>query len=211
MSTLLTYDWIAFFITFFSTMFLLGELLVRMKGVFALLGIGFITVYFSSYLEPDMFFLMGAMYLLGLALLIVDGKFVNDGTLGTIGAVIMVLSVSLSAPSWGAGLYSASGVVLGGLSSLVFLKVFPKRQMWSKVALNDQLSSELGYNSMNETYRALIGENATAVTDMRPTGTIEVKGKEYSATTNGKWLEKGEQLTVEDADGTRILVTKTET
>nr|WP_076556895.1 NfeD family protein [Salimicrobium flavidum] len=207
---MLTYDWVAFFITFLSTMFLLGELLVRMKGVFALLGIGFITVYFSSYLEPDMFFLMGAMYILGLALLIVDGKFINDGTLGTIGAVIMILSVSLSAPTWGAGLYSASGVVLGGLSSLVFLKVFPRRKMWSKLALNDQLSSERGYNSMNETYRALIGEEGVAVTDMRPTGTIKVKGEEYSASTNGKWMEKGDKITVENADGTRILVKKVE-
>lgn len=152
------YDWIAFFVTFFSTMFLVGELLVRMKGVFALLGIGFITVYFYSYLEPDMFFLMGAMYVLGLTLLIIDGKFVQDGTLGTIGAVIMVLSVSLSAPSWEAGLYSASGVVLGGFSSLIFLKVFPKRQVWGKVTLKDQLSSEMGYNSMNEAYKSLIGK-----------------------------------------------------
>ncbi|SDI95100.1 NfeD family protein [Salimicrobium halophilum] len=205
---MLAYDWIAFFVTFFGTMFLIGELLVRMKGVFALLGVGFITVYFYSYLEPDMFFLMGAMYVLGLTLLIVDGKFVNDGTLGTIGAVIMVLSVSLSAPSWGAGLYSASGVVLGGFSSLVFLKVFPKRQVWGKVALKDQLSSEMGYNSMNETYKSLIGREGTAVTDMRPTGTIQVDGEEYSATTNGKWLEKGDAVKVEHADGTRILVKK---
>ncbi|WP_346773257.1 hypothetical protein [Halobacillus sp. BAB-2008] len=64
---MLTYDWVALFITLLGTMFLIGELLVNMRGVFAVLGLGFITVYFSSYLAPEMFVIMMLVYLLGIA------------------------------------------------------------------------------------------------------------------------------------------------
>ncbi|MGV2622116.1 NfeD family protein [Halobacillus sp. ACCC02827] len=206
---MLTYDWVALFITLLGTMFLIGELLVNMRGVFAVLGLGFITVYFSSYLAPEMFVIMMLVYLLGIALIIIDGKVVNDGTLATIGAVTMIIAVGFSAPNWVAGLYSVIGVIIGGAASLVFLKVFKRRDMWTKMTLNDQLTSEMGYNSMNESYSHLVGSSGTTLTDMRPVGTIRVNGKEYSAVSNGKWLGKGESIRVAAVDGTKILVEKT--
>lgn len=42
-------DWISFVICGLATLFLVGEILVNVKGIFAILGLGFITVYFSSF------------------------------------------------------------------------------------------------------------------------------------------------------------------
>ena len=173
-----TYDWIALFITFLGTMFLIGELLVNMRGVFAIIGFGFITVYFSGYLETEMFIVMMLVYFLGIILMIIDGKLLNDGTLAVIGAVTMIIAVGFSAPNWVAGLYSVIGVILGGAASLLFLKVFKHRKMWSKMALNDQLSTEMGYNSMNEKYQYLLEQQGEALTDMRPVGTIRIEDEE---------------------------------
>ncbi|MFC7060647.1 NfeD family protein [Halobacillus seohaensis] len=205
---LLSYDWIVLLITLFGTMFLIGELLVNMRGLLGLLGFSFITIYFYSFLTPDMFAIMMFVYLLGLTLIIIDGKIVNDGTLATIGATAMIIAVGFSAPDWVTGLYSVIGVLIGGAASFMFLKVFKRREMWTKIALNDQLSSEMGYNSMKETYSDLVQRNGKALTDMRPVGTIQIDDEEYSAISNGQWIHKGDAVKVTAVDGTRILVKK---
>ncbi|MCA0970066.1 nodulation protein NfeD [Halobacillus litoralis] len=207
---MLSYDWIALIITLLGTMFLIGELLVNMRGLFGLIGLGFITVYFSSYLSTDMFIVMMLVYFLGIALMIIDGKLINDGTLAMIGGATTILAVGLSAPNWVAGLYSIIGVILGGAASLLFLRVFKRRKMWTKITLVDQLSSEMGYNSLKESYQNLVGQTGVAMTDMRPVGTIQVDQEEYSAVTNGTWISKGDDVTVVSVDGTKILVKKLE-
>nr|WP_240795472.1 NfeD family protein [Aquibacillus halophilus] len=193
-----------------GTLFLIGELLVNMKGFFGLIGLSFITVYFLSYLDPGMFFVMMSIYFLGLILIIIDGKLLNDGTLATIGAVCMILSVGLSSPNWIAGLYAVIGVIIGGVCSLFFLKVFKRRDMWTKLTLSDQLTSDKGYNTMNKTYSELINKEGITVTDMRPVGTIRIENNDYSAITNGQWIERGSKINVTLVDGTKILVSKLE-
>ncbi|MFB1050799.1 NfeD family protein [Paraliobacillus sp. JSM ZJ581] len=199
-------SWISFVIVGLGTLFLIGELLVNMRGFFAILGFGFIAIYFLNYLEPNMFMIMLIIYLIGILLIIIDGKLINDGTLATIGVICMVLSVGLSSPNWTAGLFAVSGVFVGGVSSLAFLKVFKKRKMWGKLALIDQLTEEKGYSTMNRSYKMLVGEKGDTLTDMRPVGTIRVNGEDYSAVSNGQWIEKGTPITVKQVDGTKILV-----
>ncbi|ENH97485.1 hypothetical protein J416_05723 [Gracilibacillus halophilus YIM-C55.5] len=202
----ITTDWMSFLIIGFATLFLIGELLVNVKGIFSIIGFGFLTVYFASSLDPGMFFLMVALYMMGLGLVLIDGKIINDGTLAVIGLVIMIISVGFTAPSWSSGLYAVLGVFIGGFLSFGFLKVFPKRRMWSKIPLSDQLTEEKGYSTMNQSYYHLIGKQGYTITDMRPIGTIRIDESEYSAITEGKWLKRDTPIQVADVDGTRILV-----
>ncbi|GIO27559.1 NfeD family protein [Ornithinibacillus bavariensis] len=199
-------DWIALVITGLATLFLVGEVLVNMRGIFAILGIGFITVYFSVYLETNSLILMLVIYFVGILLIIIDGKVLNDGTLATIGTVSMLAAVALPAPNFAAGLYAVLGVLLGAGGSLLFLKVFKRREMWNKITLKDQLTSEAGYNSMNEEYKKLLNQTAITLNDMRPVGTIRVGMKDYSAVSNGQWIEKGTEVKITQVDGTKILV-----
>ncbi len=203
-----SYDWMGFVITGFATLFLFGEILVNMRGLFGLLGIGFITVYFSVYLETNSLIMMLIIYFIGLLLIIIDGKLLNDGTLATLGIASMLTAVSLPAPNLAAGLYGILGVIVGGSCSLLFLKVFKRRDMWTKITLTDQLTHEAGYSSMNEEYAKLIGEEGITLNDFRPVGTIRIKNQEYSAISNGQWIPKNTKVRVVDADGTKILVEK---
>ncbi|WP_138415771.1 NfeD family protein [Aquibacillus sediminis] len=201
-------DWISLIVVGFGTLFLIGELLVNMRGVFGLLGVGFITLYFLTYLDPSMFVLMMVIYFIGILLIIIDGKIINDGTLATIGAVCMILSVGLSSPNWTAGLYAIIGVLLGGGSSLAFLRVFKHRKLWSKLTLVDQLTDENGYSTVKDTHRDLLGQKGITITDMRPVGTIRVNEQEYSAVSSGQWIAKQTEVKVTHVDGTKILVSK---
>ncbi|SER17256.1 NfeD-like C-terminal, partner-binding [Gracilibacillus ureilyticus] len=199
-------EWISLLIVGFATLFLVGEILVNAKGIFSILGLGFITVYFSSFLDVGMFFVMILIYFIGLLLIVIDGKVLNDGTLAVIGTVLMIVSVGFASPNWLAGTYAVLGVLIGGISSLFFLKVFKKRNMWTKMTLFDQLTDEAGYSSINQTYKSLVGKTGMTQTDMRPIGTVIIEDQEYSAITQGKWLKKDTEIKVESVDGTRILV-----
>lgn len=209
MMQIFSYDWVGLFIVGFATMFLIGEVLVNMRGFFAILGLGFIIVYFSVYVEAESLILMLLMYFIGIILIIIDGKLLNDGTLSTIGAFSMILAVALPAPNFVAGVYAVLGVMIGATSSLLFLKVFKRRSMWTKITLKDQLTTEAGYISMNQAYSDLLGKEGTTITDMRPVGTIQIQGKEYSAITNGYWISKGTSIRVVEVDGTKILIEQT--
>lgn len=205
---LFNYDWIGFVITFLATLFLIGEVFVNMRGLFALLGIGFITVYFGVYVETGSFILMLIIYFVGLLLIIIDGKLLNDGTLATLGLASMLTSVALAAPNLSSGLYAVIGVLVGGASSFFFLKVFKRRDMWSKITLKDQLTKEAGYNSMNMEYEKLLHQEALSLNDLRPVGTIRINNKDYSAISNGQWIAKDTTVKIVAVDGTKILVEK---
>ncbi|WP_237475753.1 NfeD family protein [Virgibacillus salexigens] len=203
---LLEMDWIGLVITGFATLFLIGEVLVNMRGLFALLGIGFITVYFGVYVETSSIIIMVIIYFIGLLLIVIDGKLLNDGTLATIGLASMLTAVALPAPNLAAGLYAVLGVLVGTGASFLFLKVFKRRDMWNKITLKDQLTKEAGYNSLNSTYEALVNQEGVTLTDLRPVGTIRIAEKDYSAVSNGQWLPKNTTIRVVQVDGTKILV-----
>lgn len=209
LSSLIATDWFGFFIVGFGTFFLLGEMLVNMRGLFAVLGLFTITSYFYFYtIDSVAFVTMLVIYFIGLLFIFIDGKMLNDGTLGVLGLVGMIFSVAITAPNLFAGLYAVLGIIIGASCSFLLLKLFKRRNMWSKMMLKDRLTKEQGYTTLNEEYEQLVGKKAITMTDMRPAGTIEVDGKQYSAVTNGMWIEKGTEVTVIEVDGTKILVTK---
>ncbi|MEN1970517.1 NfeD family protein [Lentibacillus sp. N15] len=201
-----SYSWLVFVMTGFGTLFLIGEILVNMRGLFGLLGLGFIVVYFSAYLETGSFIIMLIIYFVGILLIIIDGKLLNDGTLSTLGLASMLISVALAAPNLTSGLYGVAGVLVGGFSSLLFLKVFKRRAMWSKLTLKDRLTNEAGYNSMSKEYKKLLGREGITLNALRPVGTIRIDHQDYSAISNGQWIDKGKSIRVIQVDGTRILV-----
>src|SRR5699024_6553684 len=210
MEQFLQYEWVAFLITGLGTLFLIGEVLVNMRGVFALLGIGFISVYFTVYQDTNSLILMLIIYFIGLLLIVIDGKLINDGTLAILGVVSMLASVALAADNLSSALYAVIGVLIGGGSAFIFPKVFKSRNLWSKITLRDRLTEEDGYSTMNKDYKALIGKTGETLTTLRQIGTIEIDGREYSAISNAQWIDKGSTVEVIKVDGTRILVKLTE-
>jgi membrane-bound ClpP family serine protease len=199
---------VGFLILLLATLFLVGEMLVKTKGLFGILGLALMTSYFVFHISGENIILILSLYVVGLLLVFIDGKFINDGTIAIIGMIMMIAAVILPAPSILYGVLSAFGLIIGALLAPLFLKVFQSREMWSKMALKDRLTSEEGYNSINSTFIALIGQKGMTVTPFRPVGTIEVNGKHYSAISDGEWIESGMEIEVKKVDGTRIVIEK---
>lgn len=209
MGELVQYEWFTLLLAGIGTMFLIGEILVNMRGLFALLGIFSISLYFYFYLTDFMtVVIMFIIYIVGLLLVLIDGKFIGDGTLGIIGIIAMIVSVALTAPNITAGLYAVVGLIIGIFISFSFLKFLPRRNVWSKLMLKDRLTEEEGYSTLNEEYVKLVGKRGETITDLRPVGNVRIEAKEYSCISEGQWIEKGTEVIVQEVDGTKILVKK---
>ncbi len=201
---------VGFLVLLFGTLFLAGEILVRTRGILGIIGLALVSIFFSYHLSGDMISWIVLLYVAGLLFVIIDGKFINDGTLAVIGLLLMMVSVILPAPSLIYGALSAFGLIIGAALSPLLLKIFPSRKMWSKMTLLDRLTSEAGYNSVNSSHLLLVGERGKAITPFRPVGNIEIDGKTYSAVSVGEWIDSGSSIIVVKVEGTRIVIQKVE-
>lgn len=203
---------VGFFVVFLGTLFLFGELFVKVKGLFAIIGIGIMATYFSFHITAGsgVGLWVALLYICGVSLIIIDGKFITDGTVALLGIFLMILGIAIPTPSVVYGFLVAMALLLGAAASLLFMKVFPSRNLWSKMTLKDRLTGDLGYNSLSDSYKDLVGKSAVTATPFRPIGTIEVDGKYFSATSDNQWLDAGAKVEVISVDGTRIVVRKIE-
>lgn len=201
---------VGFIVVFLGTLFLIGELLVRAKGLFAILGVAIMAMYFSFHLSGDIGLWVVILYMVGLMMIVIDGKVITDGTIALLGVLLMIIGIAVPAPTLVYGVLVSMGFLVGGFSSALFLKVFPSRNLWAKMTLKDRLTGDIGYNSINERYHELVGKQGKTLSSFRPTGTIEVNGEHYSATSGGNWLEPNMKIIVVSVDGTRILIKKLE-
>lgn len=203
---LLQYEWLSFFIVGLGTLFLFGELLVKARGIFAVLGVALISAYFITYLDPAMLLLVGSLYFGGLILIVIDGELLNDGILASIGGIFMIVALAVTSPNLTVGSYAVLGLLIGSASSLIWMKIMPRRNLWSKITLLDRLTDESGYHSINANYHLLVGKEGVAQSDLRPVGRVLIEGEEYSAITKGQYMKKDTKVKVIQVDGTRILI-----
>lgn len=67
---------------------------------------------------------------------------------------------------------------------------------------------ETGFKPHQENYLNLLGKNGVTATPLRPSGTIRVENRLYSAQSQGDFIEKGELVTVVQVEGNKIIVNK---
>ncbi|MTT33172.1 nodulation protein NfeD [Terrilactibacillus sp. BCM23-1] len=199
---------LGFIVIFLAALFLFGEFLVRAKGLFGLIGCLLFVYYFAYHLTNQSSTYVVGLLIAGIVLIIIDGKLLVNGSVAAVGLLLMIISCALPAPTFFYGTLVSIAFIIGVSCSFFFLKYMPRKMYWSKLLLKDQLSTEKGYNSINESYQFLVGKEGIATTPFRPVGTIKIEGKLYSAVTNGVWIESESKIKVISVDGTKILIEK---
>lgn len=170
------------------------------------MGSGLFISYFSYFLTDQaspwiVFLLVG-----GLVLIIIDGKIFTTGIIGVFGFVLMILGCALPAPTLIYGMLVGIAFIIGSCGSLSFRKWLPTRDYLDKLTLHDKLSTDRGYNSINADYHDLVNKTGVTLTPFHPVGTVKIDGRNYSAVTDGIFLEKDVRVKVVSVDGTRIVI-----
>ncbi len=163
------------------------------------------------------------LFVLGVVLLLVEIFVIPGfGIAGVTGlaAVLLALGFSLignigfSFPSGQA----ISSAVLTLASSLVMLiiamfslgRMLPRSERFSELILMPTLSTDTGHTSA-QTHIEWLGKTGTSITDLRPSGTVEIGDERIDVVTSGEYIEKGSSVEVVSVEGSRVRVRKTRT
>lgn len=163
-----------------------------------LFAIGVILIIVEIFVTPGSFIIGAAGILFtitGLALALVrninfDFTFVPHGALSF---AFLLVAVAMAVP-------------------LILLMVFGKSMFDSpffrKASDVGELKHSKGFSIKDNSLEALIGASGSALTNLRPSGRIEINGDPYNSVTDGGFIEKGEQVKVINVYNTQLVVTK---
>ena len=129
--------------------------------------------------------------------------FVPGGILGVLGGIMMLVSITLFI--WEqTHIYWIFIYILALILLLVFtirLALWKLKQKPSMYASDDQS----GYLASNYD-KELIGKTGKALTDLKPSGHIEVEGCQYQAVSESSYIKKGESIKIIAGEGARYKV-----
>lgn len=135
------------------------------------------------------------------------------GVAGVLGAVLigasMLLALVGSAPTVNdflqAGAVLAISLIVTGAVIFGWLRHLPNSDRWSGLFLKTTTTSDEGFVSALSRGE-LIGREASAYTDLRPSGTALVDGERLDVVTEGEFIKAGTPITIVRSDGFRHVV-----
>lgn len=186
-------------------------------GVFGFLSLGVFTLFFfgNNVAGNLAGYELMAVFLVGILLIILEIFVLPGMVAGIIGGAMVIGSLWFAmadriefdrlgepdvsgVPSTLADLLIGPGLMLGfgilgaiGLM-LLFMRFLPDIPLFKGLVAKKALASGQGGESM----KSFVGAVATALTDLRPTGTILVEGVKKDAISNHGLIEKGSQVRV---------------
>ena len=159
-----------------------------------------------------------ALFVVGVGLLLVEvfvtpgfGVFGVAGVVATLGAlwIGLVPNVGFDLPSNGevaqATTTLAAALVLVVLLAVSLGRLLPKSERMNRLVLAPTLSSIEGYTSA-DTVATLVGQRGTALTGLRPSGTVQVGGVRVDVVSEGPFVAPGSDIEVVSAAGSRVVV-----
>ncbi|SDH47580.1 membrane-bound serine protease (ClpP class) [Alteribacillus persepolensis] len=150
------------------------------------------------------------LFVAGLILLAIEIFVPGFGVFGFLGIGAMIGSMILAS-------FSTLNIVLSILiaavvsiaAAAILFKTFGMRGPMKRLVLEDSVTTDEGYIS-NVSRKELIGKTGITLTPLRPSGSINVDEERLDVVTEGGYVDQGEQVTVVDVEGSRIIVRKVE-
>jgi membrane-bound ClpP family serine protease len=153
--------------------------------------------------------MMPYLLLLGGLLLIFLEFFLPGAVLGTIGALLILLSIAFFASTASAPLY-----IVGYLAVVVVLLVAVVQLALRRIrrsAAHDSFylkTDQAGFRA--DSFDAdLVGRDGIAATDLRPAGRIIVDGIVYQAMSQGGFITRDTPITITGGEGATLIVKPT--
>lgn len=135
------------------------------------------------------------MLFVGLLLVIAEIFFVSFGVLGTCAAVLVVSSVFLGFEH-GQGVgwsFLVAVLLLLPATVLTAFRILPRTKFGKRLILDGPSGTS---TAQDKGLDAMIGRHGTAITPLRPVGTIVVDGRRFDAMTRGEGLESDEPVEI---------------
>lgn len=143
----------------------------------------------------------------GILLLLADLLLLFSGWGAGIGLLMILAGIYLLLGGGGTALY----LTLGGLILAIVLfagiaRYLSAGRLWHRLTLQTRSTAGSGYVS-NDDYTAYLHARGTAVTPLRPAGTVQIGTVQLDVVTRGEFISPGTPVEVIIVSGSRIVVT----
>ena len=180
-------------------------------GAGILLGIVAAGVFFGSqYVKGLVSVFHIAVFLGGVLCIVVEMLMPTVGLLAGAGVAAMLYSMVLAMGGNISAVYAMlAAFVLAALIFALIVKKLPSSRMWKKIVLSDASTTDRGYVS-TRTQAELIGRTGVVLTELRPSGTVQLDGVPVDVVSEGAFLPKGTVVRVTAVQGSRVVVRRVE-
>ena len=132
------------------------------------------------------------------------------GLLAGAGVAAMLYSMVLAMGGNISAVYAMlAAFVLAALIFALIVKKLPSSRLWKKIVLSDASTTDRGYVS-TRTQAELIGRTGVVLTELRPSGTVQLDGVPVDVVSEGAFLPKGTVVRVTAVQGSRVVVRRVE-
>ncbi len=219
----LTNPWAAAMLLWVGLLGVYLEFKIPGFGVPGLVGLTALAVFFGSqYLVGHASTLEILLFVVGLILIVLEVAVIPGfGVVGVAGIACTLLGLVLALQSGSfpdlrlpqaraAMLEALFTVSLGGLgfggAAAALARFFPHVPGLNRLVQKSEASAAAGFTAALPGDAALVGQFGRAVSDLRPSGKIQIGDQVLDAATLGEYVESGSRVQVVRADGNRLLV-----
>lgn len=149
------------------------------------------------------------LLVIGIALVIFEMIIPGFGISGISGAAAIIAGLIVSSKTFGAAMFTlAIVVVILCIAAIIIFKiVFGKRKGISRLTLEDKIeSSSTDFADIDPA--ELIGKEGIALSTLHPSGVAMIDGRRLDVLADGEFIQKGDEVVVQDVHGLRISVSK---
>ena len=155
--------------------------------------------------------LEAVLYFGGLALVILDILALMTGVAAVIGLVLLLSGLFFTFGGDMTALYILSGgVLLAGFGFYFLVDHLSQSRLWQKITLRDSLTGQKGFKSSASDLSSYAGKTGFASSVLRPSGKVDIGGHILDAVSRGDFIEQGEPVIVVKAEGSYLVVKRSE-
>ncbi len=128
---------------------------------------------------------------------------------GLVGTVFLVMSIFLIADTIVEGvIITIIVVIILAIMFFVAIKLLSKGAIYKKIVLQDEQSiAEI--KEVSNALEMLIGKEAITITDLRPSGFIDIDGQKLEVVSNSRFINKSESVKIVGIQGITLVVSPT--
>ena len=153
--------------------------------------------------------------IVGLTLLFIEGFFIPGFGIAGISGIVVLLwglyellipDIPVSHDIYSRALDGLTIGIFGGIIGLVLLfRLMIKTKFWNKLTSPGVESKKAGY-TISMGLEDCVGKSGETVTDLRPSGWINVENQKIFVVTEGEFVEKDKPVRILSVDGNRVVV-----
>lgn len=186
---------------------LVMELFTPRLGPPGLIGIASFLLFFYGHIMAGYAGVLSLICFAAGIILILLELVLPGGVIGIIGFGAFLASFFIAAENYVHMAYSLLIAFTVSILAMIFMiKVYDKKmKFFKKLILTDATTTESGYVS-NRNRIELLGLTGTALTDLRPSGTVLIDEERIDVVSEGSFILKGTQVKFIKVEGSRIVV-----